>query len=262
MQALVLTYDTYHPLTHHMIATYEDKWPDHPFTFLVPYNDDYPTELTAEYGETVEPIHTDPSIRDTVLTLLENVPDEEWIYWAIDDKYLVDIARGDVRRLASWIENGPELNLDGLSFVRARYLLSGKALDGTTVTTMDGTKLYRRKDYSQIWFHQFLKPKVLKHLFENMPDPNNAKEMDKLKFEVGLPEEHRLYVTNKNYAIFGESSRRGKLTQNCAQSLQNYGIDPPEEMGQIDDEKIIGDLRWYRNLLFRFDTTRSLIWDR
>lgn len=261
MYAPVLTYDKHFPFANHMIHTYQQKWPDNPFIFLVPYNDMYPNELKEKYGDNIELVKSDPSIRATILNLINRFDDEEWIYWAIDDKYLVEINQQVGNELYKWIKTGPELSIDGISFVRARDLLSGKALSGSSKKTNQGMKIHKRKDYSQIWLHQFLKSKVLKYLFKNMPEPNNAKEMDKLKFDVGLPEKHDIYVTNKNYAVLGESTRRGKLTQNCISSLRDYNISIPDDFDVSDDSKEIGDMRRYRNLLFQSDIARSIWWN-
>ncbi|WP_249267850.1 hypothetical protein RVR34_16365 [Microcystis aeruginosa FBCC-A68] len=95
MKAIVLTCDKYIKFADHMIYTYQKWWPSNPFTFRVPYGD-YPENL-AKYGDKVElipmdsakvihPIETEKGtkqvslIRDTVLNLLKDLPDEEWIY--------------------------------------------------------------------------------------------------------------------------------------------------------------------------------------
>jgi hypothetical protein len=35
-------------------------------------------------------------------------------------------------------------------------------------------------------------------------------------------------VTEKNFAVFGESTRRGDITQNCYESIVEAGIELPE----------------------------------
>ncbi len=49
MKALVLTYDRNHFVTDHMIATYNKHWPDHPFTFYIPYQETR-SGLEGKYG--------------------------------------------------------------------------------------------------------------------------------------------------------------------------------------------------------------------
>ena len=82
MKAIVLTHDKNRSVTHHMIARYLHKWPDNPFVFRVPFQ-----ELEEQSSPKVEFIKTPKSIKKTVLGLLEDLEEDEWIYWCIDDKY-------------------------------------------------------------------------------------------------------------------------------------------------------------------------------
>jgi hypothetical protein len=69
---------------------------------------------------------------------------------------------------------------------------------------------------------------VLRYLFTHLPDHiPNAKTMDELKNDVPKLPEHRLLVTEKNFAVFGESTRRGVITQNCYESMVAAGIEVP-----------------------------------
>ncbi len=89
MKAIVLTCDRYRAITEHMILQYERSWPDHPFIFQIPYQDARGTDTTkTNYHKTPE------DIKGTVLHLLADVDDEEWIYWCVDDKYPVRLVTG------------------------------------------------------------------------------------------------------------------------------------------------------------------------
>src|SRR5207245_9259646 len=80
-----------------------------------------------------------------------------------------------------------------------------------------------------IWNQQILSAKVLRHRFSHVPDDTpSAKEMDDLKDEAAKLPEHRLFVTQKNFAVFGESTRKGDITQNCYESTMAPGIELPE----------------------------------
>jgi hypothetical protein len=70
---------------------------------------------------------------------------------------------------------------------------------------------------------------VLRYLFTHLPDDiPNAKVMDELKNDVPKLAEHRLFVTKENFAVFGESTQRGVITQNCYESILASGIELPE----------------------------------
>lgn len=243
MLAVVLTYDKYIKLTDHMIQSYETKWPSHPFTFRVPYNNHYPKFLKRKYEEKVEIIKAPEAIKATVLKLLEGIKDEEWIYWCIDDKYLIDIEESGAKDIYQWIKSIEKSSIDGISFVRARNL-TNNALTGEKYINNHGRILHRRKDYSQIWLHQFLKAKILRYLFNSMPeDIGNAKKMDYLiNNEIKLPKEHKLYVTTKNMAVLGESTTRGKLTKNCVQSFRKNGMKLPEGFDLSQNSIKIGNM--------------------
>jgi hypothetical protein len=84
-----------------------------------------------------------------------------------------------------------------------------------------------------------LRAKVLRHLFTHLPDViPNAKAMDELKNDVPKLAEHRLFVTKENFAVFGESTRRGVVTQNCYESMVTAKIEIPEWFRNPDGEYV------------------------
>jgi hypothetical protein len=52
--------------------------------------------------------------------------------------------------------------------------------------------------------------------------------MDKAKHEIVKLPEHRLFVTKENFAVFGESTRSGAITQNCYDSISETHIALPD----------------------------------
>lgn len=251
MQAIVLTCDKYHPLTHHMILTYERVWPNHPFRFNIPYQI-YPDNLKSRWGDRVHLIRTDPGIRQTVLTLLERIEDNEWVYWCIDDKYLVRVNVPQVNIVLQWINDLHDEKISGVSFARSRHLLKKEHLFMDSVVTNEkGQAFFRRRNYSQIWLHQFLRANVLKTLFARLPDrPFEAKEMDRLVDDLELPEDQQLFVMERNQVIFGESTRKGALTENCVNSFRKYNLSIPRSFPTCGDKVVIGRLGWPEKLRF------------
>lgn len=243
-KALVLTCDRYHTFADHMIRSYQRHWPDHPFTFYVPFQ-----ECQKVTGGCLDVnirfVQTPISIKQTVMTLLQEAEDDEWIYWCIDDKYLIDIDAKTATDIAGWVGRISDPNLCGVSFARSRSLTKPQYLNSRdTITDENSNQYFRRIDYSQIWLHQFLRAKVLRRLFDTFPDdPFVAKSMDAMKNKVALPQQQRLYVAQRNSVIFGESTTRGKLTANCLTSLCEYGISPPAEMKQSQKTVMIGSMK-------------------
>jgi len=234
MRALVLTFDKYRAITEHMIFMYNKVWPEHPFVFRIPYQKD----KQMVHSNQLEFKQTDADIRSTVLSLIYDLPDEEWVYWCIDDKYPVNINTKKVTELMNYITGTPSLEISGILFCRTRSSWKKRDyLTGYSVADSYGNKLLERKDYRNIWIHQFLKVKVLRFLFESFPTGIPfARVMDELKRGVGKPGNHQLFTTYKNYAVFGESTSGGRLTRNCYESIIAHSLSLPTWRGEFPNK--------------------------
>jgi hypothetical protein len=224
MKAIVLTCDRYRAITEHMILQYERLWPDHPFVFRIPYQ-----KLAGVETPRTTFVQTPAGIRATVLQLIADLDDEEWIYWSIDDKYPVQLV---TEKIADFISNAlGSLEMSGLLFCRR-----GPTLENPELTLYPhkhvnpgGDVYLERRSWFQIWLHQLLKVKVLRHLFTRLPDHlPSPKAMDLLKDKITKPPEYRLFVTEKNFAVFGESTNKGTITQNCYESIVKTDINLPK----------------------------------
>jgi len=215
IKAIVLTCDRYRAITEHMIFQYDRLWPGHPFVFHVPYQ---------ELGGT----DTD---RIKYLTAPSDIKG--------DDKYPIQLVIDKIGTLISHAMRSPEV--DGLLFCRCRATLTNPKL---TLFPRKGKNPFgdiylERKAWFQIWIHQILRAKVLRHLFTHLPDViANAKAMDELKNDVPKLAEHRLFVTKENFAVFGESTRSGVVTQNCYESMVTARIEIPEWFRHPDGEYV------------------------
>lgn len=224
IKAIVLTCDRYRAITEHMMLQYERLWPDHPFVFHVPYQDLRGNDTgRIKYFKTPEPL------RGTVLQLIAELGDEEWIYWCVDDKYPIQLRTTKISDLIVDAQRSPEM--DGLLFCRCRVTLDSPktALFPKKYRNEFGDIYFERKAWYQIWIHQLLRVKVLRHLFNHLPDDMaSAKLMDTFKNDVPKLPEHHLFVTKENLAVFGESTNRGAITQNCYESIRASRIELPE----------------------------------
>jgi hypothetical protein len=225
IKAIVLTWDRNRAMTEHMILQYEKLWPDHPFVFHIPYQ-----SLGGTETERTRYVQTPKNIKATVLHLIGNLDDEEWIYWCMDDRYPIRFAGTEkIARMLWHAVQSPKMS--GLLFCRCRALLKNPktTLFPRKWTNPEGDIYFERRLWFQIWIHQLLKVKVLRHLFSHLPDQlPNANAMDKLKHEIVKLPEHHLFVTKENFAVFGESTRRGAITQNCYDSIITTNIELPE----------------------------------
>ena len=258
MKAIVLTFDRHRAITQHMILQYQRLWPDHPFCFRIPYqnlggiNSDQ-----LEYVKT--PGDTPEGIPAAILQLLADLPDEEWVYWCSDDKYPIRLVIDKIRELMSQALEAADIS--GLLFCRTRVTLDQPELTlyPNERVTASGDVLLERRGWYQIWIHQFLKVKVLRYFFTKMPTQlPTAKAMDDLKNEIDKPDDIRLFVTKENFAVFGESTQRGRITRNCFDSIKRSGLELPEWFRRSNGQYVtMGELpgwhtswtRWTKRLL-------------
>ena len=228
MKAIVLTFDRHRAITQHMILQYERLWPDHPFCFRIPYQN--LGGIDSDQLEYIKTAGDTPSgIPHTVLQLLADLPDEEWVYWCADDKYPIRLVINKIRDLMTEVVEAADIS--GLLFCRTRVTLDQPELTlyPNERATANGDVLLERRSWYQIWIHQFLKVTVLRYFFTKMPtELPSAKAMDGLKNEIEKPDEFRLFVTKENLAVFGESTQRGLITRNCLDSIKRSGIELPE----------------------------------
>jgi len=248
MKAIVLTCDKYLFLADHMIDSYQRHWSTNPFTFRVPYGEEYPQLLKEKYGEKVELIQTDSAkviypiqtaegtkkvslIKPTVLTLLEDIPDEEWVYWCLDDRYLIKIKEIEVMKLYYWIKDLQDGSISSINFNRVVDSKHEDLKVNNTIINPNKQLFIERKNHRLLFRHQFFRAKVLRTVFESFPNrPFFPIEMNPFKMQVKIPEDQKLYISEKNMAIFGESTTRGKLTWNCTLSFQKSGLEIPKHL--------------------------------
>jgi hypothetical protein len=242
INAIVLSWDRHRVIAEHMIGQYARLWPDHPFIFRIPFQ-----TLAGRNSDREFYIQTPPEIPGTVLRLIADLDDEEWIYWCADDKYPIRLVTEKFTQLFGYARE--EKDMSGLLCCRCRATLDQPELSlvpGEEKATPEGDILLERRKWYQIWLHQFLRVKVLRYFFTTMPgDIPNAKVMDDLKNDIPKPAHLRLFVTQRNYAVFGESTQRGAVTENCYRSIKASGLALPEwfkhsngnyvTMGQLPD---------------------------
>ncbi len=235
MKAIVLTCDRYRALTEHMIRKYEELWPDHPFVFWIPYQD-----LTGSASSRREYVKTPSEIRATTLQLISDLDDDEWIYWCVDDKYPIELLVPKIRTIVNDVQDLPDAS--GLLFCRCKALVrrADETLYPDERLSSSGDIYLERRGWNQIWIHQMLRVKVLRYLFSQMPQEiASAKLMDHLKDEIPKPPELRLYVTKDNFAIFGESTHKGTINQNCYDSIVKMDIELPKWFQQPNGKIVI-----------------------
>src|SRR6266545_6450345 len=152
IKAIVLTCDRWRAITRHLILKYERVWPDHPFVFHVPYQ-----ELRGTDTDRIKYHAAPEDIKGTILHLLADIDDEEWIYWCVDDKYPIQLLADKIVGLISHAMRSPEVS--GLLFCRCGATLDNpqRALYRHQIKNPFGDVYLERKAWFQIWIHQLLR---------------------------------------------------------------------------------------------------------
>jgi hypothetical protein len=257
MRALVLTYDKYQPLAEHMIVRYENCWSRHPFTFRLPYQV-LPEQLINKYNTQIETISSDSAIVPTLNNLIADLDDNEWVFWCIDDRYPVSMDVKKIEKLVTWLDSEEANDVDGVGFTYNDKDWNDENIDtNSKLTTSFGEDMFRIRNYKIIWFHQFVRVKVLRALFAEFPESiKNAKEMDQYKDKAVLPEGTKRYLCKKQLALYGESSSRGKITQNCFTSMRRHDIRVPDNFEVTNSVLLKGKQYW--GLRTKIERLRSL----
>ena len=224
MKAIVLTYDRNQHVAHHMVARYRKLWPDHSFSFRIPYQ-----SLTSiPEGFAVSYVRTEPPIVDTVRTLLAEISDEEWIFWSIDDYFPIRLDLPWIRRLIDRLHDPEASDVSGFNFCasykKKRYWRNGQLRQKRHVRLF-GERFVEVPDYDQMWFPQFFRGRVLKTFFGRLENPrDHAKELDYQLRRLTKPAADRLLMSSSDHAIFAESTIRSGYTHDFVGSATEMGI--------------------------------------
>jgi hypothetical protein len=89
MKAIVLSFDPHLEIANLVVETYNRLWTGCPFQFRVPFTDRDPSSIFR--AQNIEFIQTAPDIRNTMENLLRDLPDNEFVFWCIDDRYPIEI---------------------------------------------------------------------------------------------------------------------------------------------------------------------------
>ncbi len=266
IDAIVLSCDRYHAFVDHMVRCYRQVWPDHPFRFIVPYQQ-YPQALHSEHQDEIVLKKCGGGIKETVLDLLEDYDDDQMIYWCMDDKFPISSKDILSKQAIDDLVSAAPSEIGGLLLCRPlKLFMPGitariPALDHSQIPLPSEFRLLRRLDYSMIWIHQFVRAGIIRRLFESFPDTKYpAKQMDALKYQISPPADQPLYVTDQSYFVFGESTTRGQMTALCAQSFDRHGLAIPEGWTSSDLDAVIGGESYYgKNWSIRAQVLKKVV---
>ena len=230
MKAVVLTCDKYHPMANLCIASYEKHWPQHPFEFLLPYQEAPHPCLSERQSNRLTFIRTPKAIVGTMAALLRGIPDDEWVYWCMDDRYVIGM---DAVTVMSVYKQVLVLANDVISVrlissrkeQHSRLGIEKAWVGGLSLVETPGSAGIK---YPHPWLHQFVRAGVLRSLFLSFPrEPTYPKEMD--YFPHLKKAEQRVLEVQRTAMSLGESTSRGKITANALVAFKQYKMPIPEQ---------------------------------
>jgi len=247
MKCIILCCDKYHIFAYHSIKTYEKYLPNNNFTYYLPYNIEVPDfikEIRRETGKRIKLIKTGIEFKKTMLKLLSDVDDEEFVYWCSSDTYIEQIDSEKFYLIKKLIEEGKFNQYDVISLFRNKKLKNKESFLVENIEFINCNP-WTKPDFN-IWQHQFMKGKILKAIWNSFDEPNNAKELD---YQL-CNKNHRIYknktfINCKNIYLknailkLGENTSRGMVTINSINSFDKLGIDKKLIKMKISNNSLI-----------------------
>jgi len=234
MKSIVLSCDKYHPMTNHMILTYQNLWPTNKLKFLVPWNEVKPNGMVEQYGSSkVELVNTPVEFKKTISGLLNGIDDDEWIFWGSDDTYLMEIDEDKANKSHSFVESITDTNKIGVTFGYIRAVPDNS--NHNKFIDYGDLRFVKRTFLTNQWAHQYWRAWVLRYMFDCIDEAPKykAKAMDGM-----LSSDNRfwdilnrgdMYTLNHNIAEWGESTIRGKMAKSCYESFKSNSLEIPKD---------------------------------
>lgn len=222
MKAICFTFDRNMPVMEYVLHTYFKYWPDNPFVFYVPWNHIKPNHLVDQYGaDKIKLLQTDSAVKPTIRTLLSIAEPNEFLWWAQDDKYILDFKNKKI------IQDLYKCNAPDVGGFMLTKNSDAEAAYTDITKNIGGYKLIRKKNHHQIFQPQWIAKEIIESLYLN-PALKEHYSLSKLYPLIAKTPIKNLYTTPENHISIGESLDCGKMTANIIQHMQNDKIKIPQ----------------------------------
>jgi hypothetical protein len=230
MKAIVQSCDRYHSIAQNMLFQYKKLWPSSKFTFRIPWNLQYPETIASHFSSKTELIKTGIKFKETFYGLTQDLDDNEWVYWCIDDKYPINIQERKANKVFDFVTSISDPNIINVSFHFVREIESSansiKKEGSGRELRFKGLRFIEHKSFTNNWLHQFFRVKALREFWSNIkePDQYQAKQMD---YDV-QPLTGISLTLDHNICTYGESTDKGSITKNCEDNCIENNIAIPD----------------------------------
>jgi len=223
MKALVLTYDKRFEFSELVVKSYNTLAPKHQLEFLIPYNDVLPS-YASKYNN-ITWVKAESSVKKTMAALLKGIPDDEFIYWCLDDIYPHKILDLNLFYAMHNHVVAGNVKCNALRFINHDTLNGAES----GVNTQLGDMVFVNTNFSVygFWFHQFMQAKILKRCFlsDRITDNHTMEKIGNDRDVNPHLYTHNICVPRKYIAIFGETTRAANImTKNCKEAFELYNI--------------------------------------
>lgn len=210
VKAVVLSYGAQIGLAELLVKRYNALGVGSDLEFLLPENgsDQYVPDFSN-----VRAVPCQADILSTMKALLGECEDDEWVFWAIDDRYPLDVDVNLFSSLLSMIKTDTLNGINGLKLLPWREQLSDNSI------SLAGVDFFKQEPVGMFgfWHHQFLRAKVLKDAFIscNVENYNEVRPFNKYyQKQKRLSFLENVYVSSLPIVKLGEPLWDGKLTRN------------------------------------------------
>lgn len=228
MKAIVLSFDNQLEIANFVVESYNYLWPGCPLTFRIPYTARNPASIFK--AGNIEPIPTPRHIRAAMEGLLRDLPDEEFVFWCIDDRY--PIAIYDLATIVAVQQYVEETTCDfdairiTAPFNQDRHHYTFASDDEQII---NGVK-FRRQCVNNFGFYmpQFVRAGVLRWYFlhPSLSEHYSIRKFHRLPRET--PISYRVYIAERFLIKLGEATIRGEITQGCAAQMKSLHLSLPD----------------------------------
>ena len=220
MKAICFTFDRNMPVMEYVLHTYFKCWPDNPFTFYIPWNKIRPDHLIKKYGDKVRLLQTDSRVKPTIRTLLSVAEPNELIWWAQDDKYILNFKNKQIIK-DLYQHNDPDVG--GFMFTKNA---DAKNAYTNIKKNIGGHELIKKKNHHQIFQPQWIKKEIIESLYLH-DSLDEHYPLTKLYPLMAKSPIKNLYTTAENYINIAETLDCGKMTKNLVRHMKQDGFDTP-----------------------------------
>jgi hypothetical protein len=165
-------------------------------------------------------LQTDSRVKPTIRALLSAVEDNELIWWAQDDKYILDFKN---KQIIKDLYKHNDSNIGGFMFTKNA---DAKNAYTNTKKSIGGYKLIQKKNHHQIFQPQWIKKEIIESLYLN-DSLEEHYPLAKLYPLMAKSPIKNLYTTPDNHINIAETLDCGKMTKNLIDHMEQDGCEIP-----------------------------------